>query len=69
MIDKLALLIRYDCFWEPVISIKIAYKISYNYFGLNIWKVFKNYILSKFIYNNYIVRKSIIKKKPSNKIY
>ena len=62
MTDKLALLIRYDYFWEPVIFIEIIYKISYDYFGLNIRKVFKNYIFFKPIYNNYIIRKSVTKK-------
>ena len=52
-----------------MIFIEIIYKIFYNYFGFNIRKVFKNHILSKPIYNNYIVCKSVTKEKSSNKIY
>jgi len=45
------------------------YKVFYNYRGFDIWEVFKDYVLSKLICNNYTVYRPIAEGKSGNKIY
>ena len=69
MTDKLISSVRDDYFWKSIISIEVTYKAFYNYLNLNIREVFEDYALSKPIYNNYIVYRSVTKGESYNKIY
>jgi hypothetical protein len=52
-----------------VVPIKVAYKTLYDYFSFSVWKVLKDYAFSKLIYDNYVIRKPIIRRELSNKVY